>query len=690
MVYRPRIDEKLCFVLMPFRDPFDGYYQRIIKEAVKAAGLEPLRADEIYGTRAIIRDVWEQIWRARVIIADVTDRNPNVNYELGLCHSLGVPTILITQKTEDVPVDYRHRRYILYNTKDATWVDDLKRGLTNTLQAVLSDGSDQELQWPYDTFLVKQLVGTSTTISVENPRQIILRGMAEVTRLIGRAFGPRGANVSVTLSPHHVVSHKQGLTIAQGIHSANSIEENGIEQMRKVGQAISNAVGDGSKTAMLLTHALVEGGQASLDQGHSLQDLLSGTEKALIAARSWLIGHSQSCTHEHLAAVALTASDDRCVSDLVVSAIKAAGKDGVIIVDTKAGANSELLVQEGLQFDRGYLSHEFITNVETQECELADCFVLVHELKISNMRDFLPLLEEVARQSRPLLVIADNVEGEALATLVVNNVRGTIKCAAVRAPGVGDHGRALLHDIAIFTGAKFLSADLGRSLDSLRLEDLGSANKIVVTGDSTTIFGGHGFEVAVQAQISSLRNLIDVTRDYYAREKLQERLANLVGKIATIRLGGTTEIDVEDQRYRATSALHATRAALEAGYSSGGGIALLNSQEAIATLSFQSPGEEAGAKVASKALEEAFVTLAESCRKSPVTLLSERHQLGDPRVGLNVKTAELQDMVAAEIIDPTKMLTAAIDIAFSYARAILKTGIWSVTPEQPEELPKLG
>ena len=282
MVYRPNIDERLCFVLMPFRDPFNGYYEHIIKVTVKAAGLEPLRGDEVFGARPIIQDVWERIWRARIVIADVTDRNPNVNYELGICHSLGVPTILITRTMEDVPFDYRHRRCIVYKTEEATWVERLSAAIEATIRAVLLDtDDDQELRWPYDTFLVKQVVGGDSSISVENPRQIILRGMRQVERLISKAFGPRGANVSVTLPSHGVVSHKQGLIVVQGIHSANTIEENGIDQMRKVARFVADAVGDGTKTAMLLTNALVEGGHAALSQGHLAKDVLNGMERAV-------------------------------------------------------------------------------------------------------------------------------------------------------------------------------------------------------------------------------------------------------------------------------------------------------------------------------------------------------------------------------------------------------------------------
>lgn len=413
MVYRPNVDEKLCFVLMPFHEPFNGYYNHIIMDIVKGSGMKALRADQIFGTTSIIRDVWDHIWRARMVIADVTDKNPNVNYELGLCHSLGIPTILITQRIEDVPFDYRHRRCIVYHTEEATWTDKLSAALKGTIEAVLSGGErDEELRWPYDTAIVKQIVRTGATMSVENPRQMIFRGMDQVEHLVSRAFGPLGANISVGVSPQHVISHKQGLLIATGVRSANPIEENGIEQMRKAGRYISDVVGDGTKTAMLLTHALVEGGLAALSQGYLLRDLLHGIDKAVTTARSSILSQAQPCTAKEVGQVAATAGGDISISGIVLEAIRTAGKDGVIIVEPEAGTATELVVQEGLRFDQGYLSDKFVTNAATGECELIDCRILVYEGKISSMIDLLPLLEEVAREGLLLLVIAEDVEAK--------------------------------------------------------------------------------------------------------------------------------------------------------------------------------------------------------------------------------------------------------------------------------------
>lgn len=689
MVYRPKIDEKLCFVLMPFKEPFNGYYEHIIKRAVSGAGLNALRADEIYGTRPIINDVWEHIWQARIVIADVTDRNPNVNYELGLCHSLGVSTILITQHIADVPFDYQHRRCIPYNTTEATWSEKLTNNLTKTITAVLLENeSDQELRWPYDTFALKGLPFTSSVISVDSPQAILLNGMAAAERLVARALGPRGTNVSVALPHDQIVSRKRGIAIVEGVHSANSIEENGIEQMRKVGRAMSGAVGDGSKTAMLLAHALVEGGQSSLSRGHAVHDILRGMQRAMTAARSFVVANSLPCAANDVIDIARTASNDPSISRLIVEALRVAGNDGVIVIDSGPSQTSELNIQEGLRFDRGFLSPEFVTNTETESCEFADCRVLVHEMKISSMKDLLPLLEQVARASVPLLVIADDVDGEAIATLVVNHLRGSLKCAAVRAPGTGDRRRELLQDIAVSTGATLFASNLGHRLESVRLEDLGGADKVVVTRGTTTIFGGHGSEGAIREHVDRLRFAIGSAINAYDRERLQERLANLAGKIATIRIGGSTEVDVEDRKYRAASAMHSARAAVDDGWSYGAGVALLNARAAVETLAFQTAAEEAGIAIVSTALQRIFSALVESGRCSPETMLGLRIRQTDPAIGFNVETGTLEDVRKAGVLDPTRTLCTALDVAFSYAQEILKTDSWSVYPVSLPEAPQ--
>jgi chaperonin GroEL len=545
-------------------------------------------------------------------------------------------------------------------------------GLTKTIKAYPAVG------WVRASQLV------SAELSVDKPQELLLRGMAQVEKLVSRAFGPRGTNVSVTLSSHQVVSNRQGSIIAQGIHSSNPIEENGIEQMRNVGRSISAAVGDGTKTAMLLAHAFVKGGQSALSAGCEVKELLKGMESAVKAARSSIIAHSRAAAPDSLMKIAKAASGDQEISRLVLQASERAGNDGVTVIDTTSGPNTELHVQGGLWFDRGYLSSRFVTNAATDECELSDCWVLVHDQRISNMKDLLPILEEVARSGRPILIIADDVESEALSTLLVNNLRGTLRSAAVKAPGTGDHRRALLQDIAILTGAKVLAADLGFRIDQAHLKDLGHAEKIVLTKAETRIFGGSGHPGDVAAQISRLRTAIDRANNAPDRERLQQRLASLGGNIATIKIGGATEVDIEERRYAAVSAMFSVRAAIEMGCSYGGGISFLNAKAAVAALIHESESERTGAAVIHEALDVPFFALASTCHRNGVSLLAERQRLADTAVGFNVETGNLENFSTLGILDPTRSVCSAIEIALSYSRTILKTDTWSVSTLQPD------
>ena len=554
MVYRPKIDEKLCFVLMPFGAPFDGYYEHVIKRAVGNAGLAALRADEIYGIKPIIRDIWEAIWRARLIIADVTDRNPNVNYELGMCHSLGVPTILIAKRMEDVPFDYRHRRCIIYDTEEALWEHHLAEAIEKTIAATLAQIEvDTELPWPYDTGSIAQTGGADSTISIDNPREIVLRGVAELERLIEKAYGPLGATVLVSTTAHGALPQRRGLDIANGIRSANVLEDNGIEQMRQMARLVLAAVGDCTKTAILLFHAMLLRGHAAISQGHATEDLLRGMERATQTAVSSLAAQSQPTKGDALLKVALSASGDLRIASAVVEAMNKVGQDGVITIESGNVTEPNLSLAEGMRFDRGYLSDRFATDPETQQSDLENCRLLIYDRRISSMKEILPLLERVARTGAPLLIIAEDVEGEALATLVVNNIRGTLRCAAVRAPGTGDRRTAALQDIAILTGGRAITADIGLSLADADLSDLGTADRVTVTKEETTILGGRGEPATVELHVNYLRTAIARAWDSFDREKLQERLTNFAGRIAAIRVGGSTPHDAEDQRYRAES-----------------------------------------------------------------------------------------------------------------------------------------
>lgn len=603
-----------------------------------------------------------------------------MSYELGLCHSLSVPTILITQNIDDVPFDYRHRRCIPYDTVGVKWQDRLAKSLANTIRAVLADTDDKdELPWPYDTFAVKR-TSEQSIISIEQPQEILLRGMGQVGALIARAFGPRGTNVSVTSAAHQVVSTRQGSVIAQGIHSPNPIEENGIDQMRKVSQSMSDTVGDGTKTAMLLALGLVDGGLAALKQGVPTKELLKAMETAVTLVSARLTEQSRPVIGDEVLSTALTASGDSAISNTVVRAFQQAGKDGVTMVETNNQPIIELQVSDGIQLDGGYLSPKFVTNAATAECELTDCRILLHDRKISNMKDLLPVLEAVARARQPLLVIADDVEGEALATLVVNNVRGTITCAAIRAPGRGDYRRAMLEDIAVVTGAQLLAADLGFKLESAALADLGSAAKVVVTQGETRIFGGGGLPDAIKSQIDHLRSAIDRTKNAYERERIQERLAHLAGSIATIKVGGITQLEIDERKYSAVSGMHSVRAAIEGGWNYGGGVGLLNARSVLAGRPNSTEADQIGVLVVQKAIERPFISLTATCGQDGQRLLGERDAALDPALGFNVESGALHNFERGEILDPTKTLCVAIEIAWSHARSILKTDTWSVNP----------
>ena len=685
MVYRPSVDQKLCFVLMPFGQPFDGYYQHVIKPAVKRAGLEALRADEIYGTKAIIQDIWESIWKTRLVIADVSGRNPNVNYELGLCHALGLPTILLTKRIEDVPFDYRHRRCLVYNTEEARWEERLGAAIEKTISAIISESITlSELRWPYETSSLAESGKVAGTLTIENPRSIILRGATEVERLVSKAYGPMGANVSVSLGSGRTASFKRGINLVGNIRSGNPLEQNGIDQTRQVAQLVQQRVGDGTKTAILIFHALLKFGHDALSQGHPLRDFIIGMETALDAALSSLVADAKPCSKADLVLIAQTAAGDPKLASLIVEAFEGAGKDGIITIYTGDVAKPKLDLLEGLRLDRGYISDKFVNSPETRECILEDCRLLIYDRKISSLVESLPLLEQIARDGKPLLIIADDVDGEALATLVINNLRGALKCAAVRAPGSGERRAALLEDIAVLTGGKTLSADVGVTIAAVRLSDLGAAHKVVVGKDSTTIFGGRGTQTSVDAHVRRLRSEISSSSNPFEREKLQERLTNLVGRIAVITVGGAAPPDVEEQRYRAESALHATSCAVEEGWVCGGGVSLVKARAAVSALHLESDGLRAGADVVLHSLERPFSALVESGGGSPTQILSETRPSTSSNMGFNAVSRKVEDLVVAGILDPVKMIRTGVEIAGAYAKSVLKTDIWSLgEPTEP-------
>jgi chaperonin GroEL len=692
MVHRPNIDPNLAFVLIPFKAPFDDYYEDIIRPAARAAGLVTLKADEIYGTGPIIQDIWKQIWAATVVIADVTGKNPNVNYELGICHTLGVPTVIIAQTMDDVPFDYRHRRCIPYSTSGSTWQRDLKKSITATLKQVLA-GEDlsPELGWPYDTSPLRPGVGPLA--AANDARDIVVHGVRLVRDAVAYAFGPHGGPISAAIGQDQLRSYRKGAEIAGLMHSPETLESTGINHAKQVATEMRNNVGDGSKTAVLLFHKMVEGGSAALKRNHPRADVLRGMDRAVEAAVSAIRGGSKPLVGDAVTNVARTAAGGNpTIAALVIEAYRKAGRDGIIVIERSNQVESALDVQEGMQFDCGRIDAELISPGKPAEWVLDNAYVLTYDAKISSMKDLLPLLEQIVKAKRPLLIIADNIEGEALATIVVNWKRGTLDCLAVKAPGYGDRRAALLQDIAVLTGGTAITVNSGWRLENVTLQDLGQARKIIVTKESTTILGGAG-EAKLGNHVAGIREALSRTSVPFEIEKLRERLAKLSGAIAAIRIGGMSPQEVADRAYAAESSMHSVQKAIEEGAVLGGGLSLFRARSALTELSFKRPGEAAGVNVITDTLEEPLRQLAINNKLDPNDVVKRVKRASKPGTGLNSETGKLQDLGSVGILDPAATVTHGIKLAFSHARTLLETGAWDSsgpkTPKQPDGLVEL-
>lgn len=691
MVYRPHVDQKLCFVIMPFERPFDGYYKEIIQPAVGELGLGSIRSDEIYDTRAIIQDIWERIWRASVVVADVTDKNPNVNYELGLCHALDVPTVIMSKRVEDIPFDYRHKRCIIYKTDEAGWEDKLRGDLKRTILKILNDDQPPpELSWPYDTYLLAEPSTVTALITSEAPYKIVLRGARIVSDAARAAFGPHGTYISASSGFEIARPYFRGFEIARTLRSANVLEERGIEQMRLIAMEVFARAGDGTKGAIILAQGLLEHGYEAISQGHTVRDVVRGMELAINTAIGTLESAAKSTEAKDLLPVASTAAgSDHRVGSLVIEGFKKIGRNGVMTVMESDDPGTSLEIQEGLHFDSGYLSKYFTTDINKLECVLENCLVLVYDGKISSMKDLLPLLEDAARQDRSILVIADGVEGEALATLVVNQQRGSIKCAAVKAPAHGDRRLAILEDIAVVTGGKAISTEFGPALQNVRLDKLGTAKKVVVTEHDTTIIGGSGSQSSIEKRVEAIRSQIEHTENGFDKEKLQERLATLAGSVATMRIGGLTKLDVFREKYKVESAMHSTRNAMEEGWLPGGGVALLRAGDELNQVTMGNDTENATRTAVSRSLEIPLLQLIENAKRSPTQLLSEIRGFSKSTVGFNAESGKVEDMVEAGIVDPARTLRVALLIAWSHVKAVLQTGSWELSgPTEIDGIPQ--
>jgi chaperonin GroEL len=517
-------------------------------------------------------------------------------------------------------------------------------------------------------------------------RAALLRGVNIMAAAVKATMGPKGRNVVIDKKFGSPTITKDGVTVAKEIELKDNYEDMGAQMVKEVASKTSDIAGDGTTTATVLAHAIVREGLKNVTAGANPMGLKRGIDKAVDVVVDELKKMSKSTKDKkEIAQVATIASNnDKTIGSLIAEAMEKVGKDGVITVEESKSADTVLDVVEGMQFDRGYLSPYFVTDAERMECVLEDALVLIHEKKISVMKDMLPLLEQVARSGKPFLIIAEDIEGEALATLVVNKLRGTLHTAAVKAPGFGDRRKAMLEDIAILTGGKAITEDLGIKLENIKLEDLGKAKKIVVDKDNTTIVEGAGKTAAIEGRIKQIRAQIDETTSDYDREKLQERLAKLAGGVAVIKVGAATETAMKEKKARVEDALNATRAAVEEGIVPGGGVALLRASSAIDGLKLEGD-EKVGAMIVKRALEEPIRQIVENAGLEGSVIVEKVKGEKVVTRGFDAESLEFVDMIQAGIIDPTKVERVALQNAASVASLLLTTE--ALITDLPEEKP---
>jgi chaperonin GroEL len=510
----------------------------------------------------------------------------------------------------------------------------------------------------------------------QEARGALLRGINTMAHAVKVTLGPKGRNVVLDKKYGSPTITKDGVTVAKEIELRDPGESLGAQMLKEVASKTSDVAGDGTTTATVLAQAIYRGGLKNVTAGANPMGLQRGIEQAVAAVVEEL-KHMSKATKDkkEIAQVAtIAANNDKTIGHLIAEAMEKVGKDGVITVEEAKTMETTLEVVEGMQFDRGYLSPYFVTNAERMEVVLEDALVLIHEKKLSVMNDMLPLLEQVIRAGKPLLIIAEELEGEALATLVVNKLRGTLACCAVKAPGFGDRRKAMLEDIATLTGGKAITEDLGMKLENLKLEDLGRAKKVVVDKDTTTIIEGAGNPKEIEGRIKQLRAQIEETTADYDREKLQERLAKLAGGVAVIKVGAATETEMKEKKARVEDALNATRAAVEEGIVPGGGVALLRASEALDSLKL-SGDEGTGVSIVRRALEEPIRQIVENAGLEGSVVVEKVRALVPLTRGFDAETNEYVDMIQAGIIDPTKVERVALQNAASIASLLLTTEV---------------
>ena len=508
----------------------------------------------------------------------------------------------------------------------------------------------------------------------EDSRHAILAGVNKLANAVRVTLGPKGRNVVLEKKFGGPTVTKDGVTVAKEIELEDQAENLGAQMVREVASKTSDVAGDGTTTATLLAQAIYREGAKSVAAGANPMALKRGVEKATARVVERIEKISQPVKGKAVAQVAaVSANNDLAIGQTIAEAMEKVGKDGVITVEEGKTMETELEVVEGMQFDRGYLSPYFVTDPERMECVMEDALVLVHEKKISSMNDLIPLLEQTAGANKPLLILTEDLEGEALATLVVNTLRGTLRAAAVKAPGFGDRRKAMLDDIAILTGAKAVMEETGIKLDGIKLEDLGKAKRIIIDKDNTTIIEGAGGKQAVDGRVKQLRKQVEEVTSDYDREKLQERLAKLVGGVAIIKVGAATETEMKEKKARVEDAMHATRAAVEEGIVPGGGVCLVRLAEALDNLKLDDPDEQTGVRVVRRALEEPLRWIAQNAGFEGAIVVQKVRASKDPNYGFNAATDKYEDLVKAGVIDPAKVTRTALQNAASIAGLMLTT-----------------
>ena len=518
----------------------------------------------------------------------------------------------------------------------------------------------------------------------KDARESILSGVQQLSKAVKVTLGPRGRNVVLAKSWGSPTVTKDGVTVAKEVELPDAYENMGAQMVKEVASKTSDVAGDGTTTATVLAEAMYTQGLQAVTSGYNPMEIKRGIDKAVIEVVESLKAQSKAVKdHSEVEQIgAISANGDDDIGRLIAEAMDKVGKDGTITVEEAKSTDTTLDVVEGMQFDRGYLSPYFVTDQENMEAALEDCYLLIHEKKISNLKDLLPLLEKVSKAGKPLLVIAEDVEGEALATLVVNKIRGTLQVAAVKAPGYGDRRKAMLQDIATLTGGTVITEDLGINLESVQLTDLGQAKRIAIDKDNTTLVEGTGKAADIKGRVEQIRNQIDETTSDYDREKLQERLAKLAGGVAVIAVGAPTETEMKEKKARVEDALHATRAAVEEGIVPGGGVALVRSIAGLDSIAGETEGETTGVRIVRRALEEPMRQIADNAGHEGAVIVAEVAEK-EGAYGFNARSEEYGDLVSMGVIDPTKVVRTALSNAASIATLLLTTD--ALVAEEPEE-----